>query len=767
MEKIIEIVKEYKLEKELLQGSWGLEKENLRVTSDGKLAQTPHPEPLGDKLIHPYITTDFSESQIEVITPPRSSIEDAYSMLENLHDIVSENINEDEYLWPSSMPPIIPEGSKIPIANYGDSEEAKVKMAYRELIAEKYGSAKQLICGIHYNFSFLDSFLDKVYTKGVFEGSYKEFKNEVYLKVARNLLKHQWLITYLLGANVAIHSSYTCNCDMKKYQQDDEYLFDKACSYRNSICGYRNKENFRVSFDSVDENVRDLKNLISSGQLNGVNEYYSPVRLKHSGDNNSTDLIEKDGIEYIELRMIDLNPLTKVGIDKRDLYLIHLIIISSLLYPCSGYDTDEQDRATKNQNFVSFYGQDLTDELKEEGLTFLNRLKSFLENLSIDCEMYKEIISEAIERVKQNKNTYSKDIYKMIKEDGYINHHLKLSKLNKELSLNKSYSLKGYEDLELSTQILIKEAILKGLKINMMDRGENFISVSKGDKTEYIKQATKTSLDSYSTALVMENKAVTKQVLLKHNVSVPKGGIYTVKSAAISDYENYREKKIVIKPNNTNFGIGITILEGGFSKEDFIKGLDLAFSNDKTILIEEFFPGEEYRFTVIDGSVGGILRRVPANVIGDGKMSVKELVHEKNKNPLRGVGYKRPLEKLKIGDEEIFHLKNQGVDPDYIPKNGETVYLRENSNISTGGDSIDYTDLIDSSYKAEAIKAAKAVNARITGVDMMIQDIKSPRTNSNSTIIELNFNPAIHIHCYPYEGINRRLGKKVLEALGF
>ena len=110
-------------------------------------------------------------------------------------------------------------------------------------------------------------------------------------------------------------------------------------------------------------------------------------------------------------------------------------------------------------------------------------------------------------------------------------------------------------------------------------------------------------------------------------------------------------------------------------------------------------------------------------------------------------------------------LKEQGLDFNYIPKKGEIIYLRENSNISTGGDSIDFTDDIHESYKKIAIEAAKSVNAKITGVDMMIQDINKEACENGYGIIEINFNPAIHIHCYPYKGLNRKVGEKVLNLL--
>ncbi|MNP46397.1 Glutathione biosynthesis bifunctional protein GshAB [compost metagenome] len=163
--------------------------------------------------------------------------------------------------------------------------------------------------------------------------------------------------------------------------------------------------------------------------------------------------------------------------------------------------------------------------------------------------------------------------------------------------------------------------------------------------------------------------------------------------------------------------------------------------------------------------VVGILHRVPANIVGDGIHTIEHLIHEKNRDPLRGKGYKTPLEKIQLGEAEKMFLKNQSKSPFDIPKDGETVYLRENSNISTGGDSIDFTDQIDASYKEIAVHAAKAAGATFCGVDMIIEEINVRATNQNYSIIEINFNPAIHIHCYPYQGMNRKADDKILDLL--
>ena len=260
---------------------------------------------------------------------------------------------------------------------------------------------------------------------------------------------------------------------------------------------------------------------------------------------------------------------------------------------------------------------------------------------------------------------------------------------------------------------------------------------------------------------------VTKQILDEHGIRVPKGLHYASRIEAKADFEYFKGRAVVIKPKLTNFGLGITILKTNTDVSLYERAVDIAFDFDASILIEEFIDGKEFRIFVMDDQVVGILHRVPANVTGDGKRTIQELVVEKNKDPLRGKGYHTPLEIIQLGEAELMFLKAQDKDFESVPSDNETVFLRENSNISTGGDSIDYTDDIPESYKKIAVKAAQALNVKITGLDMIIPDYTQEATNDNYAIIELNFNPAIHIHCHPFMGKNRRLNEKLLDLLGF
>ena len=142
---------------EILRFNRGLERETLRVDSSGQLAVTPHPGFLGSKLCHPMITTDFSESQLELITPVQHSASDALNQLNDIHRFIYSGL-DGEILWPASMPCTLPPSNEIPLAQYGSSNLAKLKNTYRSGLGNRYGRTMQTICAIHYNFSFPDNF---------------------------------------------------------------------------------------------------------------------------------------------------------------------------------------------------------------------------------------------------------------------------------------------------------------------------------------------------------------------------------------------------------------------------------------------------------------------------------------------------------------------------------------------------------------------------------------------------------------------------------
>ena len=441
------------------------------------------------------------------------------------------------------------------------------------------------------------------------------------------------------------------------------------------------------------------------------------------------------------------------------------------------FDAQAQSLANNYLGYVSLYGLHSIPFIHEQSGRYiniwaeakqqLNSISALLQKVDVTSDEHLNAIKKAVELIDNPKQRKVYDVLDGVVKMGYIPFHLEQARTFLKESQQKNYNFIGLEDMELSTQLLLREAVKRGVSFEILDRKENFVRLSQNGNIQYVKQATKTSLDNYASILAMENKHVTKKILDEAGIRIPKGLEYTEAEIAKADFAIFKGKPLVIKPNQTNFGIGITILKENFDETVFQRAVDIAFENDTTVLIEEFIEGKEFRVFVIGEEVVGILHRVPANVTGNGQLSIRELVHLKNQDPLRGKGYRTPLEKMQLGESEAMFLNSQQKGFDYIPASGEVVYLRENSNISTGGDSIDFTDDIPESYKRIAVKAAKALQVKITGLDMIIKDYTQEATSDNYAIIELNFNPAIHIHCHPYKGKNRKLNERLLEALGY
>ena len=765
------------LSERIFRGNFGLEKENVRVLAPGKLALTPHPSVFGNKLKHPYITTDFSESQTEMITPPLPSISEALGFLETLHDEVSLHLEKmpqgAEFLWPQSAPPELPEDDDdIPLAEFGCC--GKEQERYRKYLAEIYGRKKQLFCGIHFNFSLDEDELAYLYQQcrstSDCEMSYADFRETLYLKILRNFKRYRWFLVALLGNSPAVHRSYSDDCVQTLPQESkDTKHHDFAVSMRNGVCGYRNKEDLQLNFDSLEAFQASMAKRIKQGVLQSERENYASVRIKLKNPTSATQ-----EISHLEIRMLDLNPFVKVGIDPHHLEIIHLFLIFCLLKPeVSRLDNEQQMRGFENHERAATFG--LSPDAKiidDQGceIPMQQGIESLFEEIQSYItpyfpKKYKASVEQLETLVRQPKSRPAICNLTKIKEQGYLTWSMAQARAFLQKSRETMFSFHGLEDMELSTQLLLRQAVVRGITVEVLDREENFVKLTLNGKTEYVQQATRTSLDPYVSVLMMENKVVTKKVLRAAGIRVPDGNEYHDPTAALSAFPYFQNRAIVIKPKSTNFGLGITILKENSDESRYQKAIDIAFQHDSTVLVESFVSGKEYRIFLINQEVVGILHRVPANVTGDGTSTIRELVQKKNTDVLRGKGYRKPLEKIALGAEETMFLEMQGLSFDSVPDNQETIYLRENSNISTGGDSLDFTDDMHISYREIAQKAAQALDVKITGLDMMIDDISQPATEENYAIIEMNFNPAIHIHCHPYRGQNRHLDQKILDAL--
>ena len=434
-------IKENLSSEELKKGSFGIEWECLRVNENGELSLSPHPEIFGNKLTNPYITTDFSESQIEIITPAFDTIDEAFSFFSFMADLVNSSLLDDEYLWFQSLPCILPESSKIPIAKYKGRGLGEESMEYRRGLAKKYGLKKQLISGIHFNFSFKEDLIQKLYANLIEDKgnvSYKEFKDNLYLKVSRNYIRYVWLIIYLTGCSVAVHDSFTLECRKLMNHRDDRgsVYSDRGPSFRNASCGYKNLEHLYPSYNSIKEFTRDIQSFIDEGHLSQAKELYTQIRLKPKDPSNLLESLNDDGIKYLEIRTLDINPFYKCGLIKNDMNFLHLFMIYLLAKEESDYEK-WQEEALYNEEKTAEYGYDaklmlIKDgqniSLKDWALDILDEMDMVaktlcLENQSVIELMRLKIINPYL--------TYGKRLSRLIEKDGFIESQMRLSRNNK------------------------------------------------------------------------------------------------------------------------------------------------------------------------------------------------------------------------------------------------------------------------------------------------------------------------------------------------
>ncbi|HZG73520.1 MAG TPA: bifunctional glutamate--cysteine ligase GshA/glutathione synthetase GshB, partial [Chondromyces sp.] len=716
----------------VLKARYGIEKESQRVDLSGNLAKTDHPESITLKDDHPYIQRDFAETQMELITPATETLEELFNYLAAIHDVAYRSMGEHEMLWPLSLPPQLPEKEEdIVIAKLENAENVR----YRQYLSKSYGRRKQMISGVHYNFEFGDELIQALFNLQSEIKDYQQFKTEIYLKVTRNYLHYRWLITYFYGAS----------------PRSEKNFFEEGClnepfrSIRNSRkYGYSNPDDVQVSFGSIENYISDLSKLVKSGLLSEEKEFYKAVRLR--GGHHVSDLADY-GIHYIELRNIDLNPFEMYGISYEQAEFLHLFLLY-LLWKDEGDDCDEWvNRGDEYNEIVALEHPLERTQFEEDAKNILDEMEHVVEvlNLTVSDKLFVHLR----EMLMDPSQTLAGRLYKESEKNGQGQVAVLIAKDNYKKSWDKPYQLTGFTDMELSTQILMFDAIQKGIQVEILDRQDQFLKLQLKDHVEYVKNGNMTSKDNYVSTLIMENKTVTKKVLHQHGFRVPKGEEFQSIEQALRSYHLFSSKPFVVKPKTTNYGLGISIFKEGANYEDYQKANTLAFNEDSSVLVEEFIHGTEYRFFVLDNKVYAVLLRIPANVKGDGKHTIEELVIQKNRNSLRGRDHRTPLECIQLGELENLMLKNQGYRIDSIPKKDEIVYLRENSNISTGGDSIDVTDQIPDDYKKIAVDAVSALGVKICGIDLIIENTEVPAANKNAYgIIEANFNPSMYMHIY-------------------
>ncbi len=345
------------LPREVLRGlRRGIEKESLRVRPDGTLATTPHPASLGSALTHPHITTDFSESQVELITGVHANAQACIDELTAIHQVVYRAIGS-EVLWCTSMPCQLPADDNIPIGRYGKSNVGRAKTVYRTGLANRYGRKMQAISGVHYNFSLPDT-----------------RTSDEYFGLIRNFRRHSWLLLYLFGASPAVCSSFVAGRPHElEHRSGDTLYLPYATSLRMGRLGYQSdaQGKLTVSYNSLRSYGASLQDALTqpyppyeaigirdgddyhqlaTSLLQIENEFYGTIRPKRvcRPDERPLRALRERGVEYVEVRLMDLDPFCPVGITAGTMRFLDVFLLHCLL--CDSPPDTPEELATLGHN---------------------------------------------------------------------------------------------------------------------------------------------------------------------------------------------------------------------------------------------------------------------------------------------------------------------------------------------------------------------------------------------------------------------------------
>lgn len=415
-----ELVKQH-----ILDGHFGLEKESLRVLGDGKFAHTLHPF-----LEDGHIVKDFCENQTEINTAVHNSIEEAVEELQfHICRIYKklQQLPRTEYLWPFSNPPYIKNEKDIPVALFEGENVSKT--AYRDYLSDKYGRYKMTFSGIHVNFSFSEELL-KTDFKLQEMTDYTEYKNRMYLELAEKMAAYGWILVAVTAASPVLDSSFV---EKGIYGQD---IFTGMASVRCSEMGYWNEFSPVFDYRSIDAYADSIQRYVDKGLLKAASELYFPIRLKPKGENN-LDCLRERGVDHIELRMFDLNPLTEAGVETKDIFFAQLLMVWLAAGEEKHFTQKDQIQAVQNFKNAARYDLKTVKILSSEGendsvahsaVRMIEQMMEFYQKLGLEVQ---DVLDFEYEKFTDAANRYAWKIREQF-QDGYVKKALALAKERQE-----------------------------------------------------------------------------------------------------------------------------------------------------------------------------------------------------------------------------------------------------------------------------------------------------------------------------------------------
>lgn len=409
----------------LLKGNFGLEKESLRVDQRGFLSHTRHPFPDDD-----HIVRDFCENQTEINTPVTHSPAEAVASLDYYYRKIQRTLRQmtpREYLWPFSNPPYIRNEDDVPVAIFEGGRASKTE--YREYLSDRYGRYKMAFSGIHFNYSFAEELLQRAFDLSG-ETDFTEYKNQFYVALAERAVVYGWLMVAVTAASPLMDSSFV---EKKHFDQD---YFSGMASVRCGEMGYWNYFAPVLDYTNIRTYADSIQRYVDEGLLRSPTELYYPIRLKPRGK-NVLSVLREQGVDHIELRMFDLNPLTACGVDERDVAFAQLLLVWLAATPRQPFSAKDQVQAVQNYKNAAHYDLKTVKIVTPDGevssvadaaLEILGMMRAFFREFPEDVQT---VLDFETEKFLDGENRYAWRVRKAF-SGGYVKKGLELAKKRQE-----------------------------------------------------------------------------------------------------------------------------------------------------------------------------------------------------------------------------------------------------------------------------------------------------------------------------------------------
>ncbi len=459
---LLTIIQKENLSRVFFRSLVGIEIEEHRINSNGELSRYPYPTILGSRKYHPYLQSDFAESQNEIITAPKTNIKGALKQLNVLQIVLAHSLENDEYIWPLSMPPSLDKKTLNFISkNFKRIDYQK----YRNYLIKKYSIPIKIICGIHINFSLPKNFLIPIFRH--YQNKFKDFddfKNQLYFHIAQNFILYRWIFTYLFGASPIVQKGFG--------KQTNEISFPIR-SFRNSTHGYTNKKEDQLDtsiYSNLENYTKAISLAVKKHHLYSPAEFYGPVRLKGSGLLQN----KKNKVEYLEFRTFDNDPFSLNGINKDELTFFQICLFYFLIKPIKSKAlTKNLKKSSKDNNQTALENPYQLSFKINNGLNFFKDLLKVANSLSFGKQKL-QIIKKYQNFIKKPKLTLAAKITKNIDKKGSLKTFgLKIAKKRKKIFLNSKNIFPSLSYLPFNIQKLIFYSIRFGINYSESRNKEN------------------------------------------------------------------------------------------------------------------------------------------------------------------------------------------------------------------------------------------------------------------------------------------------------